>query len=183
MQIVWDALPSGILVSCLVCPPRAVLTWQHSDMLRYLLLALEGGIYSDTDTQVLKEPHRWGGGARLFRDGEGWMSDDQKMRILNGEDQDLVLGKPSLVVGIEADVGDRTDWAEWWPRPVSPGHPSMTVWLIPSASDSPVDDGCGTLPSCIALSTTSRHARHRPGRDVGARARGQGSGIQGRRRT
>jgi hypothetical protein len=24
-----------------------------------------------------------------------------------------------VVVGIEADVGERDDWNEWWPRPVS----------------------------------------------------------------
>lgn len=32
---------------------------------------------------------------------------------------DRVLGRARAVVGIEADVGDREDWAEWWPRPVS----------------------------------------------------------------
>jgi hypothetical protein len=30
-----------------------------------------------------------------------------------------VLGSVRAVVGIEADVGDRADWADWWPRPVS----------------------------------------------------------------
>jgi hypothetical protein len=25
-----------------------------------------------------------------------------------------------VIVGIEADVGERDDWNEWWPRPVSP---------------------------------------------------------------
>lgn len=32
------------------------LKYQRSDTLRYLLLLVEGGIYSDTDTQLLQPP-------------------------------------------------------------------------------------------------------------------------------
>jgi alpha 1,6-mannosyltransferase len=40
-------------------------------------------------------------------------------RIEAGEAWQDVLGEASVVIGIEADVGGREDWHEWWPRPVS----------------------------------------------------------------
>jgi alpha 1,6-mannosyltransferase len=87
-------------------------------MLRYLILLLNGGIYSDTDTTLLKPPSSWGRGAKLFRDGAGWVDEASLERIEAGEDVETVLGEPSVVVGIEADVGGREDWFDWWPRPV-----------------------------------------------------------------
>ncbi|KAJ9104808.1 hypothetical protein QFC19_003949 [Naganishia cerealis] len=105
LKAVWDALPSGIL---------------HSDMLRYLVLLIEGGIYSDTDTKRLKPISEWGRGARLWRDGRGWLyGNDSGIELgdeLRGVENDD-LTPPSVVVGIEADVGDREDWHDWWPRP------------------------------------------------------------------
>ena len=83
-----------------------------------MLLLLEGGIYSDTDTQLLKSPSDWGRGANLWRDGGGWLDDVSMKQIQKGDTIDHVLGPPSVVVGIEADVGEREDWYEWWPRPV-----------------------------------------------------------------
>lgn len=103
---------------------------QRSDYLRYLLLAALGGIYSDTDTTLLKPPSRWTSDADLFNGGRGWLSDDQLAGLVRaenmseGEEKDAavkeVLGEVRAVVGVEADVGDREDWADWWPRPVSP---------------------------------------------------------------
>jgi alpha 1,6-mannosyltransferase len=46
-------------------------------------------------------------------------SKEEAARESRGWDVQDVLGKPGLVVGIEADVGGREDWFEWWPRPVS----------------------------------------------------------------
>jgi alpha 1,6-mannosyltransferase len=91
---------------------------QRSDTLRYLLLLLNGGIYSDTDTSLLKAPSHWGSGATLWRNGAGWLADEDKARIDAGEDFNKVIGKASVVVGVEADVGGREDWFDWWPRPV-----------------------------------------------------------------
>jgi len=88
-------------------------------MLRYLLLYLEGGIYSDTDTTLLKPPGRWGDGPRLWRDGAGWLEPGQLDRLAAGENINDIIGPPSIIVGIEADVGSREDWNDWWPRPVS----------------------------------------------------------------
>lgn len=103
---------------------------QRSDYLRYLLLAALGGIYSDTDTTLLKPPSRWISDADLFNGGRGWLSDDQLAGLVRAENMPEgeekaaavkeVLGEVRAVVGIEADVGDREDWADWWPRPVSP---------------------------------------------------------------
>lgn len=101
---------------------------QRSDYLRYLLLAMHGGIYTDTDTILLKPPSRWTQGAHLWKDGEGWLSPADMARIAavsdageseRGAVEREVLGPVGAVVGIEADVGDREDWADWWPRPVS----------------------------------------------------------------
>lgn len=40
----------------------------------------------------------------------------------SGEDEeevkDEIMGGVRVVVGIEADVGAREDWADWYPRPV-----------------------------------------------------------------
>ncbi|KAF8514503.1 nucleotide-diphospho-sugar transferase [Gautieria morchelliformis] len=90
--------------------PHAVL---KADFLRYLLLLVEGGTYSDIDTECLKPITRWGHGADIVQSaGSGSM--------------------PGTIVGVEADVGDRADWHDWWARPLqivqwtmssSPGHP------------------------------------------------------------
>ncbi|KAH8917282.1 glycosyltransferase family 32 protein, partial [Atractiella rhizophila] len=152
---------------------------QMSDFWRYLILAREGGIYSDADTRCLKEAWKWSwiGGSleadfvreresrwahflrmlgrpgseaspwaveessreseegagerkvvsfekagkkgwwhRLFggdedgkkkgKDGMGWVKDQQRGIWYEEQFQDGV----GLIVGIEADVGDRTDW-------------------------------------------------------------------------
>ena len=54
----------------------------------------------------------------MWANGKGLKKDD-RVRIAAGEKWEDVLGPPSVVVGIEADVGERDDWNEWWPRPVS----------------------------------------------------------------
>ncbi|EIW69886.1 hypothetical protein TREMEDRAFT_61657 [Tremella mesenterica DSM 1558] len=118
IELMWTSLPTGIL---------------RSDMIRYLLLLIHGGIYSDTDTALLKPPSDWGKGARLWRDGLGWIGDADKARIDAGEEVDDVIGKPSVVVGIEADVGDRSDWYEWWPRPIQ-----IVQWTMASAPYHPI---------------------------------------------
>ena len=113
----WTLLPSGILVS----HPHlsfAQADSQRSDTLRYLLLLVHGGIYSDTDTRLRKPPSRWGRGATLWANGKG-LKKEEKARIAAGEKWEEVLGPPSVIIGIEADVGERDDWNDWWPRPVS----------------------------------------------------------------
>jgi len=90
-------------------------TWDHltsgilkSDMLRYLLVLFEGGTYTDTDTHLLKPIDHWGASAP----GNG---------------------RPSIIVGVEADVGDRVDWHDWWPRPLQ-----ICQWTISAAPFHPV---------------------------------------------
>ncbi|OCF58527.1 hypothetical protein L486_04560 [Kwoniella mangroviensis CBS 10435] len=115
---IWDNLPSGIL---------------RSDTLRYLLILFEGGIYSDTDTLLLKPPSAWGQNPKLYKDGQGWMTDIQLQRIQDGDDVDDILGKPSVIVGLEADVGDREDWFDWWPRPIQ-----IVQWTLTSSPFHPI---------------------------------------------
>ncbi|KAL7422723.1 hypothetical protein Q5752_002015 [Cryptotrichosporon argae] len=117
----WRNLPSGIL---------------RSDTLRYLLLLVEGGIYSDTDTTLLKPPSRWGSGARLYNNGQGWLTPTQLARLEGGEALDDVIGAPSVVVGLEADVGTRADWFDWWPRPIQ-----IAQWTMALAPAHPIAMG------------------------------------------
>lgn len=108
-------------------------------MLRYLLLLLKGGIYSDTDTRRLKGVDAWGRDAKLWRDGDGWMTAEERAEGLQA---------PSVIVGVEADVGDREDWNDWWPRPVRFDMASdattdqaklqIVQWTIASAPSHPI---------------------------------------------
>ena len=114
----WTLLPSGILVRHSLTFHSIQTDKQRSDTLRYLLLLVHGGIYSDTDTRLRKPPSRWGRGATLWANGKG-LKKEEKARIAAGEKWEEVLGPPSVIIGIEADVGERDDWNDWWPRPVS----------------------------------------------------------------
>ncbi|EJU01022.1 hypothetical protein DACRYDRAFT_28990, partial [Dacryopinax primogenitus] len=111
---VWNILPKGVL---------------RSDMLRYLALLLEGGVYSDTDTICLKPISRWGRGAHLWPVEGG-------AEMYEGDEEESAAGLPprGVIVGVEADVGTRPDWHDWWPRPLQivqwtlaapPHHPIM----------------------------------------------------------
>jgi alpha 1,6-mannosyltransferase len=77
---------------------------QRSDMFRYLVLLVEGGIYSDTDTRLLKAFEKWGANAIVYtdptRDGDAEDDDDYSY----GEASGKAVGPPSLIVGVEADV-------------------------------------------------------------------------------
>ena len=79
----------------------------------------------------------------IWKDGDGWLDPAPRDRLKDGESSDMVLGKPSVVVGVEADVGTRADWADWWPRPVSLlNPPSILVHIcLASASYSPESTG------------------------------------------
>ncbi|PKK41527.1 hypothetical protein CI102_14938 [Trichoderma harzianum] len=81
---------------------------QKSDFLRYLLLSVYGGVYTDTDTVALKPIDVWV--PEAFRD------------------------KARLIVGIEFDRRDGGPWADiphWlqfcqWTIAAAPGHPVFT---------------------------------------------------------
>ncbi|KAI5476664.1 Haloacid dehalogenase-like hydrolase domain containing protein [Pseudohyphozyma bogoriensis] len=87
----------------------------RSDFWRYLVLAAEGGIYADTDVKCLKPIERWG-------QNPDWQGDTPSD-----------YQPPSMIVGIEADVGGREDWQQWWPRPLQ-----LSQWTIASARGHPI---------------------------------------------
>ncbi|GAA5996878.1 glycosyltransferase family 32 protein [Rhodotorula paludigena] len=87
----------------------------RSDFWRYLVLAVEGGVYADTDVQCLQAVERWG-------DDVSWKGERPEG-----------YAAPSLVVGVEADVGNRHDWHSWWPRPLQ-----ISQWTMASARGHPV---------------------------------------------
>ncbi|KAG8162822.1 hypothetical protein KVR01_007300 [Diaporthe batatas] len=76
-----------------------------SDLLRYLILFIEGGVYTDTDTEGLQPIDKW----------VGW---DMKDRV-------------KLIVGVEFDQRDGGPWADiphvlqfcQWTIAAAPGHP------------------------------------------------------------
>ncbi|KAL1870445.1 hypothetical protein Daus18300_005131 [Diaporthe australafricana] len=76
-----------------------------SDLLRYLILSIEGGVYSDTDTECLHPV-------------DEWVGLDMKEKV-------------KLIVGIEFDQRDGSAWADiphelqfsQWTIAAAPGHP------------------------------------------------------------
>lgn len=111
---IWDALPKGIL---------------RSDMLRYLLMYLEGGVYTDVDTRLIRPISTWGRGtARLWNNGRDWLAADD-----DDEPSADSLSRPSVIVGVEADVGTRADWHDWWARPIQ-----IAQWTLSSTAFHPI---------------------------------------------
>lgn len=102
---VWDGMERVVL---------------KADFWRYLVIFLEGGYYSDTDTDCLKPVDAWGS-----VDAVTWDLGDEVTK-------ELAYSPPQVVVGIEVDVPDVTGWETFWPRPIqivqwtmsgTPGHP------------------------------------------------------------
>ncbi|GAA6060301.1 hypothetical protein JCM10212_002942 [Sporobolomyces blumeae] len=87
----------------------------RSDFWRYLVLAVEGGVYADTDVECMKPVDDWA----LDVSWEGIPPDDYE--------------PPSCIVGVEADVGDRKDWHKYWPRPLQ-----FSQWTMASARGHPI---------------------------------------------
>ncbi|KAF8306361.1 hypothetical protein DL93DRAFT_2172122 [Clavulina sp. PMI_390] len=105
----WQHLPSGILQARSLARAADA---ARSDYLRYIVVCFEGGIYSDTDTLLLRDFSNWG-------------TTDPDERIKGN-------GPASLIVGIEADVGGREDWHSWWPRPLQ-----IAQWTLAGAPFQP----------------------------------------------
>lgn len=117
IRYLWDNLRVGIL---------------KADVLRYLLLLVHGGVYSDTDTECLKPMADWGRGAEVWKP-ELWASEGELRRLRAGEDAGKVLGRASVIVGVEVDVHNRHDWHNWWPRPLQ-----IVQWTMASAPHHPI---------------------------------------------
>ncbi|KAG9033137.1 membrane-bound alpha-1,6- mannosyltransferase Initiation-specific [Tulasnella sp. JGI-2019a] len=113
---VWDSLPVVIL---------------KADMLRYLLLLVHGGVYTDIDTTCLRSITHWGKNAVLWKDGKDWLIPSRRGETL--ESMRKNLGPPSVIIGVEADVGDRPDWHDWWARPLQ-----IVQWTMASAPSHPI---------------------------------------------
>jgi len=71
-------------------------------------------VYSDTDTRLLKPISDWG---QDPMDYKGTTSN----------------GPPGVIVGVEADVGGRVDWHDWWARPVQ-----ICQWTLAAAPYHPI---------------------------------------------
>ncbi|KAJ3129041.1 membrane-bound alpha-1,6- mannosyltransferase Initiation-specific [Nowakowskiella sp. JEL0407] len=88
-----------------------------ADIFRYMVLYQFGGVYSDIDTVALQSVDDW-----LF----------SRFRSRpNAEDQPKEL--LALVVGMEADVVDRSDWFKWYARPLQ-----WCQWTIVGSAKHPV---------------------------------------------
>ncbi|KAG8886432.1 membrane-bound alpha-1,6- mannosyltransferase Initiation-specific [Tulasnella sp. 332] len=147
---VWNALPAVIL---------------KADMLRYLLLLVQGGVYTDVDTSCLKPIVNWGASATLWHEGRGWLVPTRRGQTL--ESMIKSLGPPSVVVGVEADVGGRADWNEWYARPVQ-----IIQWTLGSTPSHPI------LLDCLSriANTTQRISTWSAERDAKvAQLRAEGS--------
>lgn len=87
----------------------------RSDFWRYLVLAVEGGVYADTDVQCLQAVERWGDDVSWK--GERCVPGPRLLSTVHAANalHSFLLrpeeyAAPSLVVGVEADVGNRHDW-------------------------------------------------------------------------
>ncbi|KAJ9115018.1 hypothetical protein QFC22_005346 [Naganishia vaughanmartiniae] len=82
----WGALRRGVL---------------KADFFRYLVVLVQGGLYSDVDTKPLKPVREWGSfGLHLYdtssTDGPAWWT--------------KIAAQPSIVVGLEVDVHEFAGW-------------------------------------------------------------------------
>jgi len=111
-----------------------------SDLLRYLLLDIEGGIYSDTDTVALKPIDKWV--PERFRN------------------------RTRLIVGIEFDQRDGGTWADishpvqfcQWTIAAAPGHPvfqKMVARVIQSREDMVNLHGAAWKPTSFEVMNTT----------------------------
>ncbi|CAD6575672.1 MAG: membrane-bound alpha-1,6- mannosyltransferase Initiation-specific [Tremellales sp. Tagirdzhanova-0007] len=96
----------------------------RADLLRYLLLLVEGGVYSDIDTLPLRPIEQWGHTNPEYldisaTDGKSWRS--------------LLTASPAVIVAIDVDVHSHPDWAKGWPRPLG-----ICQWTISSAPSHPI---------------------------------------------
>ncbi|KAJ9104806.1 hypothetical protein QFC19_003947 [Naganishia cerealis] len=117
----WNLLPSGVL---------------RADMLRYLVLLLDGGIFSDADTKRIKPISEWGSEERLWQKGTGWLQHTdgrlQEDEMTKGFERDE-LGPPSVIVGIAVDAGEYENWRDFAPRPVQ-----IASWTMSSTPHHPI---------------------------------------------
>ena len=102
-------------------------------MWRYLVLATEGGVYADSDVHCLRPISTWG-------DDPSWNGRRYSISfpcLITTVDLDFRRpddwSPPSIIVGVEADVGNRHDWHTWWPRPLQ-----FSQWTIASARGHPI---------------------------------------------
>lgn len=108
----------------------------------------------DTDTVCLRPISEWGRSPTLYTPS-AWLTspaapppppssfpwslfsrssdDDAEEEDFDTEKLLGSLAKPSIIVGVEADVGDREDWADWWPRPAQRQWFSLVLILDSSA--------------------------------------------------
>ncbi|KAG8991540.1 membrane-bound alpha-1,6- mannosyltransferase Initiation-specific [Tulasnella sp. JGI-2019a] len=118
IENLWSDLPTVIL---------------KVDLLRYLLVFFSGGVYSDTDTHCLHPIEEWGASADLWNDHDGnnWLPSVHGSESI--EERRAALGPPSVVIGVEVDVGDKKDWYLSWPRPLQ-----IVQWTFAAAPYHPI---------------------------------------------
>lgn len=163
-------------------------------MLRYALLYLKGGIYTDTDTSLLKNIADWGEDPDLYRQGRGWLfPEDREGEPTEEEKTELKRGlkRASVIVGIESDVGDREDWHDWWPRPVSRlwersrkenHNDTDSNFTLYAAPDRSVDPGIGSSSPHLPRHAAGHHAINRRSVRMGTRSTSHTSPSSCRRR-
>jgi alpha 1,6-mannosyltransferase len=78
-----------------------------ADFLRYLVLLVHGGVYSDVDTELLHPIESWG------------THSPHHYTLPPLEAYDYAAKPPSVIVGLEVDVHElKWNWDRWWPRPL-----------------------------------------------------------------
>ncbi|WVQ81321.1 hypothetical protein IAT38_003444 [Cryptococcus sp. DSM 104549] len=96
----------------------------RADFLRYLLPLVQGGVYSDVDTQPIRPIEQWGQVSVEYldltaTDGPTWRS--------------ALTTHPSVIVAVDVDVHAFRKWEAQWPRALG-----ICQWTLSSAPNHPI---------------------------------------------
>ncbi|KDN43566.1 glycosyltransferase family 32 protein [Tilletiaria anomala UBC 951] len=111
----WHALPRGVM---------------RADFLRYLLLLVEGGTWSDMDAEPLAAKETWAEGA-LISKSTSWATKDQNIRLVVGVECDPVSykrvsfrGLPEFIRILPMNRHREVQFVQWTLHSAA-GHPVM----------------------------------------------------------
>ena len=101
---------------------------EKADVFRVAVCNSVGGVYGDIDTTPLRAPATWIDAA----DVTSWVDAETNTRFATGDKSDEPV---ALVLGIEADVDDHSDW--YWR--IGYSYPvQLTQWALAGARNHPI---------------------------------------------
>lgn len=99
----------------------------RADYFRYLVVLLEGGVYSDVDTYPLRPIDEWGKTKPEIYDISSTDGPVEKWKSV------VEASEPSVVIAVDVDVHAKMDWGKSWPRPLG-----ICQWTLSGAPHHPI---------------------------------------------